>query len=362
MERPHGSGQRGRGALDNPTSRFESQRCVADDDGWDILEQNVPEMPTVVQAELTRTIISSNRSPDVPFEQSINPYKGCEHGCVYCFARPTHAYLGLSPGLDFETRIFSKPDAPALLRRELSKRSYQPRVIALGANTDPYQPAERKLRITRGLLEVLAEFGHPVSIITKSGGVARDLDLLTALAERDLIRVYLSITTLDPSLAGRMEPRAAAPAQRLRALRRLSAAGVPVGVLASPMIPALNDRELESILTAAAEHGARRAGYILLRLPMEVAELFESWLRHHYPGRADKVLGLLRESHDGELYRSDFGTRMEGTGPYADALAQRFRMAARRLGLDQPTADLSLEHFTVPGSKRRQLSLFDLES
>jgi len=363
MEQPDSKRQRGRGALDNPTSRFEAQRRVAEDDGWGNLDEAVPQMPTVVQAELTRTIISTNRSPDVPFEQSINPYKGCEHGCVYCFARPTHAYLGLSPGLDFETRIFSKPDAPTLLRNELSKRSYRPAVIALGANTDPYQPAERRLSISRGLLEVLHEFGHPVSIITKSAGIVRDLDLLSSLAERNLVNVYLSITTLDPALAARMEPRAAAPARRLHTLRRLSSAGVPVGVLASPMIPALNDRELESILTAAKAHGASRAGYILLRLPGEVAELFESWLRHHYPGRAEKVLNLLRDSHDGELYRSEFGSRMRGTGPYAEALAQRFRIAARRLGLDRPvSSDLSLEHFSVPGTRRRQLSLFAAES
>jgi len=362
MESPGSDRQRGRGALDNPTSRFEKQRCVAEDDGWGNLDCEAPPMPTIVQAELTRTIISTNQSPDVPFQKSINPYKGCEHGCVYCFARPTHAYLGLSPGLDFETRIFSKPDAPALLRAELSKRSYTPSVIALGANTDPYQPAERKLAISRGILEVMAEFGHPVSIITKSAGIIRDLDILEQLAQRDLVSVYLSITTLDPTLASRMEPRAAAPARRLQTLRRLSAAGVPVGVLASPMIPALNDLELEGILTAARDHGASRAGYILLRLPAEVAELFESWLRHHYPGRADKVLNLLRDSRDGDLYRSEFGTRMRGTGPYAEALGQRFRIAAHRLGLERPSADSSLEHFAVPGVRRRQLSLFGADS
>jgi len=362
MERPGRTRQRGRGALDNPTSRFEAQRCVEADDGWDTIEAEAPDLATVVQAELSRTILSTNTSPDVPFSQSINPYKGCEHGCVYCFARPTHAYLGLSPGLDFETRIFSKPEAARLLKKELSKPSYKPKVIALGANTDPYQPAERRLGISREVLAVLRDFGHPVSIITKSSGITRDIDLLADLAERDLVSVYLSITTLDPQLAARMEPRAAAPARRLQTLRRLSDAGIPVGVLASPMIPALNDRELESILTAAHAHGASRAGYILLRLPMEVAELFTNWLRHHYPGRADKVLSLLRDTRDGELYRSEFGSRMKGSGPYAETLAQRFALATRRLGLDAPSARLSLEHFQVPGSGLEQLPLFAIKS
>ncbi len=362
MERPGRKRQRGRGALDNPTSRFEAHRRVEVDDGWGTIEAEVPEFPTVVQPEITRRILSTNTSPDVPFSQSINPYKGCEHGCVYCFARPSHAYLGLSPGLDFERRIFSKPDAARLLRKELSKKNYKPQVIALGANTDPYQPIERSLRISRQVLTVLRDFGHPVSIITKSSGITRDMDLLAELAENDLVRVYLSITTLDPQLAARMEPRASAPARRLSTLRKLSSAGIPVGVLASPMIPALNDRELESILTAARAHGASRAGYILLRLPREVADLFTRWLQYHYPGRAEKVLSLLRESRDGELYRSEFGARMKGTGPYADALAQRFALATRRLSLDSPRADLSFEHFQAPGSALQQLQLFSGKS
>jgi DNA repair photolyase len=358
MERPGRRRQRGRGALDNPSSRFEAQHCVEADDGWGTIEVEAPDLATVVQAEVTRTILSTNSSPDLPFSQSINPYKGCEHGCVYCFARPTHAYLGLSPGLDFETRIFSKPNAARLLKKELSKANYKPKLIVLGANTDPYQPIERSLRISRGLLSVLRDFGHPVSIITKSSSITRDIDLLSDLSERSLVSVYLSITTLDPQLASRMEPRAAAPARRLQTLRALSDAGIPVGVLASPMIPALNDRELEGILTAARAHGASSAGYILLRLPREVAELFTTWLRHHYPGRADKVLSLLRDSRDGELYRSEFGTRMKGTGPYAEALEQRFRIASRRLGLDAPGSELSLDHFKVPSCSGKQLQLF----
>ena len=359
MEQPAKKRQRGRGALDNPSSRFEARHCVEVDDGWGTIEAERPDISTVIQAEVSRSILSTNSSPDLPFSQSINPYKGCEHGCVYCFARPTHAYLGLSPGLDFETRIFSKPEAATLLRQELSKKKYQPKVIVLGANTDAYQPAERSLGISRKLLTVLLEFRHPVSIITKSAGIIRDLDILTELAELNLVTVYLSITTLDPQLAARMEPRAAAPARRLSTLAKLHEAGIPVGVLASPMIPALNDRELESILTASRAHGASRAGYILLRLPREVADLFSSWLRHHYPGRADKVLSLLRDAHGGELYRSEFGTRMKGSGPYAEALAQRFTIATRRLGLDSRRPGLDESIFKVPGRATAQLSLFD---
>jgi DNA repair photolyase len=294
----------------------------------------------------------------VPFDRSINPYRGCEHGCIYCFARPTHAYLGLSPGLDFETRIFSKPEAPELLRAELAKPGYRPAVIALGANTDPYQPVERELRITRRLLEVLLEHEHPASVVTKSHLVLRDLDLLVPMAQRGLASVFVSVTTLDADLARRMEPRAATPELRLDAIRRLAAAAVPVGVLASPMIPALNDAELEGILEAASSAGARTAGYILLRLPLELKELFAEWLQAHYPAKTSHVLNLLRETRGGALYRSGFGERMRGTGPYARLLEERFRLASRRHGLDAPLPPLDVTRFRPPRPAGAQLQLF----
>ncbi|MEE2828342.1 MAG: PA0069 family radical SAM protein [Myxococcota bacterium] len=357
MERRNGTSLRGRGAVDNPAGRYESTRTVPFDDHWSLGEEE-PRLPTIVQPEETRKILSSNTSPDVPFNRSVNPYKGCEHGCIYCFARPTHAYLGLSPGLDFETRIVSKPDAARLLRKELGRKNYQPETIALGANTDPYQPAEEELRITRSVLEVLEDFGHPVAIITKSARVLRDRDILARLAARNLVQVYLSITTLDPQLARRMEPRASSPQLRVRALHGLRDAGIPAGVLASPMIPALNDHELEGILEAASAAGADRAGYILLRLPGEVAELFESWLRHHYPDRANRVLEQIRACREGDLYEPEFGSRMTGTGPYAELLQRRFNLAVRRLGLDEERPPLSRRHFKVPEHKRPQLQLF----
>jgi len=347
----------GRAAVDNPTGRFESVRLEAFDDGWGSLEQS-SEIPTTrVLAETTRRILSQNESPDLPFRQSINPYKGCEHGCIYCYARPTHAYLGLSPGLDFETRLYSKPEAGKLLRRELSQRSYQPRLIVLGANTDPYQPVERRLGITRDILEVLQEFQHPVAITTKSAGVLRDLDLLAPMASAGLAQVFVSVTTLDTRLARRMEPRAAAPARRLAAIRSLAGEGVPVGVLASPMIPGLNDMELEAILSASREAGALAAGYILLRLPGEVQDLFEDWLKANYPLKAKAVLERVRQTRAGELNQSAFGTRMRGTGTDAELLASRYRLAVRRLGfLDRmPTPDFG--RFRVPGRSGSQLAL-----
>lgn len=350
--------RRGRGAVTNPTGRYESSRTLPFDDGWDLEEEEPAAMPTVVTAEQTRRAITKNTSPDIPFDRSINPYKGCEHGCIYCYARPTHAWLGMSPGLDFETRIISKPDAPKRLRDELRRASYVPRTIVIGANTDPYQPTERKLGITRQLLEVMLEFRHPVGLITKSASVLRDRDLLEALAERGLCRVMVSITTLEPQLARRMEPRASSPIQRLRAVRELTGAGIPVGVLAAPMIPALNDVELEGILEAAAAAGAESVGYILLRLPHEVKELFEAWLREHYPMRADHVLGILTDMRDGQLYRSDFGTRMRGTGPFADLLAKRFHLARRRLKLETTRTPLDASQFRIPPGDGRQLALF----
>jgi DNA repair photolyase len=346
---------RGRGAESNPTGRFEKRQLeplhpedVADPD-W-----VPPVLQTEVIPEATRQIITTNDSPDVSFNRSINPYKGCEHGCIYCFARPTHAYLGLSPGLDFESKIFSKPQAPALLRNELGRRGYRCELIALGANTDPYQPVERDLGITRGILEVLAEHRHPVSIITKSHLVLRDLDLLREMARENLASVCVSITTLDPELARRMEPRAATPARRLEVVRDLSEAGVPVVVLAAPMIPGLNDPEMERILGAAAEAGARSAGYVLLRLPHEVKQLFEEWIREHYPTRADRVLHLVRECRGGELYDSSWGLRMSGTGEVATLLERRFTIACRKLGLtSRPSLDTT--RFRVPEGKQKSL-------
>jgi len=353
-----GSAQRGRGAVSNAAGRYEASSTGVFDDGWGSSDEPLPPFPTIVQPEDTRRLLSSNTSPDLPFKRSINPYKGCEHGCIYCFARPTHAYLGLSPGLDFETRIFSKPKAAVLLRKELSSKSYIPEALALGANTDPYQPAEERLGITREILEVLNELGHPVGIITKSARILRDCDILQRMAQRNLVHVHISVTTLDSDLARRMEPRASSPARRLATIRGLSEAGIPVSVLSSPMIPALNDSELENILEAAAEAGAVAAGYILLRLPREVAELFSGWLEHHYPDRKDHVLDLLRSTRGGALNRSDFGERMGGTGAYAELLHRRFQLATRRLSLDRPTAKMTFEHFKPARSRGGQLTLF----
>ncbi|HEY3174319.1 MAG TPA: PA0069 family radical SAM protein [Candidatus Polarisedimenticolia bacterium] len=346
-------GRKGRGAVGNPTGRFERFQ-VERDPGED------PPAPlrTIVTPEVTRTIITRNDSPDIPFDRSINPYKGCEHGCIYCFARPTHAYLGLSPGLDFETRIFSKPDAAARLREELRRPGYRCEVMALGSNTDPYQPAERKLRITRGVLETLAEHDHPVGIVTKSTLVLRDLDILVPMAARNLVRVMLSVTTLRLDLARRMEPRAAPPRQRIETIRALTEAKVPAGVLVSPVIPGLTDGEMERILEAAAAAGAGTAGWILLRLPLEVKELFEAWLGEHEPLRAAHVLNLVRATREGKLNQPEFGRRMRGTGPYAELLRRRFQIACRRLGLDQEGPQLDTTRFRVPPRPGDQGTLF----
>ncbi|MBU0725716.1 MAG: PA0069 family radical SAM protein [Alphaproteobacteria bacterium] len=344
--------KKGRGAVRNDSGRYERYGRIAIDDGWErpaeveFPDENRP--VTIIGLDTSRTIISHNTSPDIPFDRSINPYKGCEHGCIYCYARPTHAYLGLSPGLDFETRIFAKPDAALLLEKAFRQPRYRPAVISLGANTDPYQPIERQRGITRSVLEVLERFGHPVGIVTKSALVTRDIDILARMAERRLVSVFLSITTLDRDLARSMEPRAATPPRRLEALRLLSQAGIPVGVMAAPMIPALNDHELESILEAAVEAGARSASYVLLRLPLEIKDLFADWLTAHQPGRAKHVLSLVRDTRGGALYRSDFGTRMRGEGPYAQLLEQRFRAAVRRYGLNRHRWDLDLSQFSVP--------------
>lgn len=360
----------GRGATTNPHVRFEPQRTEAADDGWGSLEAcfgDLPPLETTLIRDHARTVIARNQSPDVGFDRSINPYRGCEHGCIYCFARPTHAYLGYSPGLDFETKLLFKPEVASLLEKELSRAGYRPQPITLGANTDPYQPIERQLRLTRQVLEVLRDFGHPVSIVTKSALVMRDRDILGEMAVRGLAQVFVSLTTLDPALARVMEPRASAPHLRLQAVAGLRAAGIPVGILAAPMIPGLNDVELEALLDAAAQAGAERAGYVLLRLPLELAEMFEAWLHRHVPERAKHVLSLIRQMRGGALYDSTFGTRGVGTGPYAELLAQRFEKASARRGLNQAMAKLELSHFRVPerlqatparGVAERQMSLF----
>ncbi len=351
--------RKGRGAISNESGRFEPHGRVAVDDGWALdAEEDLPPLRTSVGHDSSRSVIARNDSPDVPFERSINPYKGCEHGCIYCFARPTHAYLGLSPGLDFETKLFAKPDAARLLEAELARPSYTPDVIALGTNTDPYQPVERHLEITRSILEVLARAHHPVAIATKSNLILRDLDILAPMANARLAKVFVSVTTLDPGLARRMEPRASRPALRLEAIRRLAEAGIPTGVLTAPMIPALNDEELEAILEAAARAGARSANYILLRLPLEIADLFSEWLEAHFPDRKDHVLNLLRGMRGGKLYQSGWGKRMRGTGVYADLLARRFELACQRLGLDEHDWDLDVSQFRRPTLPGDQLALF----
>ena len=347
---------KGRGALDNPHNRFDSHTREAVDDGWGCLEER--ELP---QRELirdsSRSVIARNDSPDVPFRQSINPYRGCEHGCVYCFARPTHAYLGYSPGLDFETRLHYKPDAAALLRGELAAPRYRCTPLALGVNTDAYQPLERQLGITRALLEVLLETRHPLSIITKGALIERDLDLLRPLAEQGLVQVMVSLTTLDAELARRMEPRAASPARRQRVISTLSDAGIPVGVLMAPLIPFLNDHEIKPLLAAARGAGALQADYVLLRLPHEVHGLFEDWLQAHYPDRAGRVMQRIRDCRNGRANDSRFGHRMRGEGIFADLIARRFRQAAGRLGFPGMPA-LRDDLFAPPAGPVTQLELF----
>jgi len=352
---------RGRGALGNPTGRYEVFDRLAVDDGWFLGGAGDPApLRTEITTETSRTVITRNTSPDVPFDRSINAYRGCEHGCVYCFARPSHAYAGLSPGLDFETRIFAKDDAPVVLERELRRPGYVAKPIMLGANTDPYQPAERTRMITRGILEVLSAYRHPLAIATKSSLVVRDIDILAPMAADGLASVGVSLTTLDTDLARTMEPRAAAPAKRLATIRALAGAGIPTTVLAAPMIPHLNDHELERILAEASRAGASAANYILLRLPLELKELFTDWLGAHYPDRAARVLNQLREARDGNLYVADFSTRMRGTGVYADLLARRFRIACQHLGLEASGTSerpLATHLFRPPPQAGDQLSL-----
>ncbi len=350
--------RKGRGAVSNPTCRYDATSNEAVDDGWGSADLEPAPLTTTVAVDASRSVITSNNSPDVPFDQSINPYRGCEHGCVYCFARPTHAYLGLSPGLDFESRLLVKPEAAKLLRRELARPGYRCRPIAMGTNTDPYQPIERDWRVTRAILEVLAECRHPVTIVTKSSLIERDLDVLSEMAAANLAEVAVSVTTLDRELARRLEPRAAAPQRRLQTLRRLSAAGVPTSVLVAPVMPVLNDPEMEAILQACAEAGARSAGYVLLRLPMEVRGLFEQWLREHYPLKADHVMNAVRATRGGRDYDARFGSRMRGEGSYADLFSQRFRLACRRSGLNRDHRDLDCASFRPPRGQDGQLDLF----
>jgi DNA repair photolyase len=369
--KPRGADRRG--AASNESGRFERLTRQRESDGWDAppedwdtptndqgAEDWLPSPATTVGLDASRTVLTRNRSPDLPFDRSVNPYRGCEHGCSYCFARPSHAYLGLSPGLDFETRLSAKPDAAAQLERELRKPGYTAAPLAMGTNTDPYQPIEGRLGITRGILEVLSAFNHPLSITTKSAAVTRDLPLLADMAARNLVQVGISVTSLDRDLSRRLEPRASPPAARLAAIRRLSEAGIPTTVMLAPVIPGLTDMEIEAILTAAAEAGAGDAVHILLRLPLEVAPLFTEWLERHAPNRKDRVLSLVRQCREGALYRSDFGHRLAGQGPVAEAIGNRVALAKRRLGLGTAVRRFALDsgRFRLPPRPGDQLTLF----
>jgi DNA repair photolyase len=366
--------RKGRGATFNPGNRFRDVTRESVDDGWQSArgeedapiatdggdDDTLPPLRTTVTVQLSRSIIARNSSPDIPFTQSINPYQGCEHGCIYCYARPTHAYLDLSPGLDFETKLFAKPNAVALLNAELAKPGYVCDAIAMGTNTDPYQPIEREWRITRQIIEVLSACDHPLSIVTKSALVERDIDLLAPMAAKNLARVYISITTLDRELARKLEPRAASPQRRLEAIGALAAAGVPVGVMTAPIIPQLTDKDMESILEAAAQRGARWAGWTMLRLPHEVKDLFRDWLVQHYPMRAEHIMSVVRQIRGGRDNDPDFGSRMSGVGQFAELIAKRFELATRRLGFNRQRALLDTSQFrppqTAPASA--QLPLF----
>jgi DNA repair photolyase len=348
---------RGRGAKSNRSGRFEALAREDFDDGWTD-EEPAPQIETSVQPMRSKTIIARNTSPDVGFDRSINPYRGCSHGCIYCYARPAHAYLGLSPGLDFETRLYFKPEAGRLLAAELSRKAYRPAVIHIGGDTDPYQPDEKRLRVTRQVLETLQRFRHPFSIITKSALILRDLDILGEMGQAGLARAAVSVTSLDRRLARSMEPRAATPERRIEAIRGLAQAGIPVTVMFAPSIPSLNDHEMEAVLERAAAAGARSAGYVALRLPLEIRELFEEWLATDHPDRARRVMSLVRQMRGGAAYNSAWGQRMTGQGPVADAMRQRFEIARRRFGLDQILPPLDLSRFAPPRPDENQLRLF----
>ena len=349
--------RRGRGAASNASGRFEPQARVVFDDGWQTLE-DLPPFKTLVQEERARKVITRNDSPDLGFDRSINPYRGCEHGCIYCYARPTHAFQGLSPGLDFETKLFVKPDAPELLARELAAPGYQPKMIAMGTNTDPYQPIERKWRVTRRILEVLRDANHPVGIVTKSSLVMRDIDILSEMAAKNLAKVALSVTTLDHRLARAMEPRASTPTKRLEAIRTLTNACIPTAVMVAPIIPAINDSEIERILDAAADAGVKEAGYVMLRLPLEIKDLFREWLNEHFPNKFNHVISLVRDLHGGKDYDSTFGKRQTGSGPYAWSIGRRFELACRRLELNRRRQRLTTSLFKPPARSGNQLDLF----
>jgi DNA repair photolyase len=349
--------RRGRGARSNHTGRFEAERREEVDDGWEGLG-DLEAFKTEVYEEPARTIITRNDSPDISFDRSINPYRGCEHGCIYCYARPTHCYLGHSAGLDFETKLYAKPNAAALLEKELAHPSYKPEVIAIGTNTDAYQPIERERRIMRSILELMERTSHPVGIVTKSALVVRDIDILARMAERGLARVALSVTTLDRHVARVMEPRAATPAKRLDAIRRLSEAGIPITALVAPIVPAINDSEIETILETVWEAGAVSAGYVLLRLPLEIKVLFREWLATEFPDRAERVIHLMQSMHGGRDYNSEFGVRQRGTGPYAEQIGLRFRLAAKRLGFNEDRAPLRTDLFQRPVLAGQQMRLF----
>ena len=346
----------GRGAQTNRSGRFEPVSYEPADDGWESLAE-LEALTTEVQEVPARRIITRNDSPDIGFDRSINPYRGCEHGCIYCFARPTHAFLGLSPGLDFETKLFAKTNAGQALERELADPSYRVETIAIGTNTDPYQPIERRYRIMRRVLEVLSAANHPVGIVTKSALVLRDLDILKSMAERGLVKAALSVTTLDRKLARAMEPRASTPDKRLETLARLVDAGVPTAVMVAPVIPGLNDMEMERILERASSIGVKNAGYVLLRLPLEIGDLFTEWLKANCPDRASRVLSLMRSTRGGKLYDAKWGERMRGDGPYAWMIGRRFELAAKRLGLNKSSVELRTDLFTPPSLPGQQLSL-----
>jgi len=347
----------GRGARTNAEGRFERLARDVIDDGWD-RQDDLPVVRTQTRIEVPRRALSYNASPDLPFDRAINPYRGCEHGCIYCFARPSHAYLGWSPGLDFETRLIARPRMPEVLSRELAARKYKVAPIAIGTNTDPYQPIEAEHRIMRACLELLSQVGHPVAIVTKGTLIERDIDILAPMARRGLVRVGVSVTTLDAKLSRLMEPRAPAPARRLRMIKRLSEAGIPVRIMASPMVPALTDPELESILKAGRNAGARTASWIMLRLPREVSELWQEWLVAHFPDRADRVMARLKEMHGGKSYDAAWHKRMRGEGPYAQIIAQRFEVAIKRLGLQKKAPPMRCDLFVAPKKETAQLSLF----
>ena len=350
--------RRGRASLTNRTGRFEPYVSQPVDDGWPGDTDPPPPVRTEVAVERPRSVITRNRSPDVFFDRSINPYRGCEHGCIYCFARPTHAFLGLSPGLDFETKLVARPEAPEVLRAELRKKRYRPAVIAIGTNTDPYQPVEARMGIMRGILEVLAEHRHPVGIVTKGTLIERDIDLLGEMARDGLVHVGVSVTTLDPVVSRAMEPRVPHPERRLEVIGRLADAGIPVRVMASPVVPALTDHETEAILTRARAAGATAASAILLRLPLEVAPLFREWLDAAFPDRAARVMGRVRELHGGKDYDPEWGKRLTGEGLYADIFWQRFELARRRLGFAEDLPELRTDLFRVPPAAGDQLELF----